>query len=134
MSARNGDKARYHRQRKNKLARRERMYNGAHPLPPLAGRTAILVDDGLATGSTMRAAVQAVRRNEPTAVIVAVPVGAADTCASLRREADAVLCLQSPEPFHAVGLWYDRFDQTSDEEVRALLDAARKGTHQTARD
>lgn len=106
------------------LQRRERMYNGTHPLPPLSGRTVIVVDDGLATGSTMRAAVQAVRKHEPAAIVAAAPVGAPDTCAALRAEADDVVCLRMPEPFQAVGRWYQRFDQTSDEEVRSLLDAA----------
>jgi predicted phosphoribosyltransferase len=106
------------------LQRRERMYNGPHPLPSLSGRTAIIVDDGLATGSTMRAAVEAVRKHEPKAIVVAAPVGAADTCAALRAAADAVVCLRTPEPFQAVGLWYEHFDQTTDDEVRSLLDAA----------
>jgi predicted phosphoribosyltransferase len=81
----------------------------------------ILVDDGLATGSTMRAAVQAVRQQRPGRVIVAVPVGAVETCAELGREADEVVCVRMPEPFVAVGLWYRDFTPTSDNEVRALL-------------
>lgn len=104
------------------LERRERLYNGSHPLPALAGRTAILVDDGLATGSTMRAAVQAVRKQQPARIVVAVPVAAADTCSQLRPQADDVVCLATPEPFMAVGLWYQHFDQTSDEEVQRLLE------------
>jgi putative phosphoribosyl transferase len=106
------------------LTRRERLYNGPHPLPALAGRTAILVDDGLATGSTMRAAVRAARMLQPARVIVAVPVAASDTCEKLQAEADDVVCLQTPEPFMAVGLWYRNFDQTSDAEVQQLLEAA----------
>jgi putative phosphoribosyl transferase len=106
------------------LARREALYNGSRPVPPLTGRTVVLVDDGLATGSTMRAAVEAVRKQHPKRVIVAVPVGAPDTCAQLERKADAVVCLRTPMAFNAVGSWYQVFDQTSDEEVRELLDAA----------
>ncbi|HEX5473628.1 MAG TPA: phosphoribosyltransferase [Vicinamibacterales bacterium] len=106
------------------LTRREQQYNGSRPLPPLAGRDVVLVDDGLATGSTMKAAVQAVRQYRPARVVVAVPVGAPDTCAELAREADHVVCLQQPAAFSAVGLWYEDFRQTTDEEVRDLLDAA----------
>lgn len=106
------------------LERRERLYNGAHPLPHLAGRTVVLVDDGLATGSTMRAAVEALRQHKPLRIVVAVPVAASDTCLKLREEADDVLCLRMPEPFRAVGLWYRIFDQTTDEEVQTLLVAA----------
>jgi putative phosphoribosyl transferase len=103
------------------LERRERAYRDGRPSQPLAGKIAVLVDDGLATGSTMKAAVQAVRLHEPAGVVVAVPVGASDTCAELRRLADEVICVRTPEPFSAVGLWYRDFDQTTDEEVRALL-------------
>jgi putative phosphoribosyl transferase len=103
------------------LARRERAYTDGQPLPLLSGRTVILVDDGLATGMTMRAAVQAVRKHRPARVIVAVPVGAADSIAALEREADAVVCISRPEPFMAVGLWYASFPQTTDQEVRDLL-------------
>jgi putative phosphoribosyl transferase len=107
------------------LERREREYGSNGTIENVRAHTAVLVDDGLATGSTMRAAVLAVRRLEPRRVIVAVPVGAPDTCELLARDADRVVCLRMPEPFQAVGLWYRRFDQTSDEEVRALLDANR---------
>lgn len=103
------------------LERRERLYRGSRPLVPLAGKTVILVDDGLATGSTMRAAVTAVRQQQPAAIIVAVPVGAPSTCSELSQDADQVVCLRSPEPFVAVGLWYRDFTPTSDDEVRALL-------------
>jgi putative phosphoribosyl transferase len=106
------------------LDRRDRLYNVAHPLPPIAGRFMVLVDDGLATGSTMRAAVEAVRRQKPASITVAVPVAAPDTCFQLRDEADDVVCLTTPEPFNAVGLWYRVFDQTTDAEVRWLLDEA----------
>ena len=103
------------------LERRERLYRGKWPLISLKGKTVVLVDDGLATGATMRAAVTAVRQQQPARIIVAVPVGAASTCAELAGEADEVVCLRSPEPFVAVGLWYRDFTPTSDTEVRALL-------------
>lgn len=103
------------------LDRRDRMYRGDRPATPLAGRTVILVDDGLATGATMEAAIQAVRQSNPARVIVAAPVGAAETCERLRALADEVVCASMPDYFQAVGLWYERFDQTSDEEVIALL-------------
>jgi predicted phosphoribosyltransferase len=106
------------------LDRRDRMYRGDRPATPLAGRTAILVDDGLATGATMEAAIQAVRQSNPARIIVAAPVGAAETCERLRALADEVVCASSPDHFQAVGLWYDRFDQTSDEEVIELLNRA----------
>lgn len=107
------------------LARREASYRGDAPALPLTGRTVLLVDDGLATGASMRAAVTAVREVGPRAVVVAVPVGARETCDSLRELADDVICAESPSPFHAVGLWYEDFSQTSDEEVRQLLRAGR---------
>lgn len=103
------------------LERREQLYRGSRPLAPLANRTVIIVDDGLATGSTMRAAVTAVRHQQPARIIVAVPVGAASTCSELSNDADEVVCLRSPEPFVAVGLWYSDFTPTSDAEVRAFL-------------
>jgi predicted phosphoribosyltransferase len=103
------------------LERRERLYRGSRPLIPLANKTVVLVDDGLATGSTMRAAVTAVRQQQPARIIVAVPVGAPPTCRELAAEADEVVCLRSPEPFVAVGLWYHDFTPTSDHEVRAML-------------
>lgn len=105
------------------LERRERAYREGRPAVPIEGRTAILVDDGLATGSTMRAAVQAVRRLRPTRVVVAVPVGARETCQALRTLADEVVCALMPEPFSAVGLWYIDFSQTTDYQVRHLLSA-----------
>ena len=103
------------------LERREALYKEGRPSPALDGRVVILVDDGLATGSTMRAAVQAVRQRRPARVIVAVPVGAPDTCAELASIADDVVCARTPAPFSAVGLWYEDFTQTTDDEVRALL-------------
>jgi predicted phosphoribosyltransferase len=105
------------------LERRERAYRDGRPRLPVEGRTVILVDDGLATGSTMRAAVLAMRRLRPARVIVAVPVGARETCEALRDVADEVVCPLVPEPFSAVGLWYVDFSQTTDEEVRQLLSA-----------
>jgi predicted phosphoribosyltransferase len=106
------------------LERRERAYRGARPPLDLKGRIVVLVDDGLATGSTMRAAVMAVRQLAPKRVVVAVPVAAAPTCEQLREMADEVVCAATPEPFRAVGLWYQNFEQTSDAEVRALLESA----------
>jgi putative phosphoribosyl transferase len=103
------------------LERRERSYRDARPPPRIAGRKVILVDDGLATGSTMRAAVQAVRERDCARVIVAVPVGAAATCDAMRAQADEVVCPMQPDIFRAVGEWYDEFEPTSDAEVRALL-------------
>jgi len=106
------------------IERQERAFRGNAPLPELAGRTLIVVDDGLATGSTMRAAVGALRRSNPARIIVAVPVAAAETARRLQGEADAVVCLSTPPDFHAVSMWYDDFSQTSDEEVRSLLEAS----------
>jgi predicted phosphoribosyltransferase len=110
------------RQELHELKRRELRYRGDRPAPSVRGKTVILVDDGLATGSTMRAAVAALRRQGPTRIVVAVPVGAAETCSDLQQEADEVVCARTPEPFYAVGLWYQDFGQTSDEEVRELLE------------
>jgi predicted phosphoribosyltransferase len=109
------------------LERRERAYRGARPAVPVEGRVVILVDDGLATGSTMRAAVLAVRRRLPSQIVVAVPVGARDTCRAMDEVADEVVCARMPEPFNAVGLWYENFDQASDDEVRELLAAFSNG-------
>jgi predicted phosphoribosyltransferase len=103
------------------LSRREAEYRGNRPPLDVRGRTVIIVDDGLATGSTMRAAVQSLRAMEPKRVIVAVPVGAAQTCEEFRDIVDEMVCLRTPEPFEAVGLWYDDFTQTTDAEVHALL-------------
>ncbi|MEO6209715.1 MAG: phosphoribosyltransferase family protein, partial [Gemmatimonadaceae bacterium] len=114
------------------LARRERKYRGERPFPDLSGKTVILVDDGLATGSTMRAGVAALRQEGPSRVVVAVPVAAPATCNALREIADEIVCAMTPEPFRAVGYWYHDFSQTSDEEVQELLDRARWSTHATA--
>jgi predicted phosphoribosyltransferase len=109
------------------LARREHRYREGRPPPDLGGRVVILVDDGLATGSTMRAAVAAVRRLGPARVVVAVPTAPASTCQRLAEEADEVICATTPRPFRAVGYSYRSFPQTSDEEVRALLQSAWAG-------
>jgi putative phosphoribosyl transferase len=114
------------------LARRERQYRGERPFPDLSGKTVILVDDGLATGSTMRAGVAALRQEGPSRVVVAVPVAAPATCNALRDIADEIVCAITPEPFRAVGYWYHDFSQTSDEEVQELLDRAQWSTHATA--
>ena len=108
------------------LVRREQLYRKQRPAVLLRGRTVIVVDDGLATGSTMQAAVLAIRQQQPLYVVVAVPVGARDTCAALRQQADDVICAETPEPFRAVGLWYQEFPQATDEEVCALLEEARR--------
>ena len=107
------------------LERREQLYRGhAEPLD-LAGKTVIAIDDGLATGATMRTAVESIRGHAPARVVVAVPVAPPDTCALLRKEADEVVCLLTPEPFYAIGSWYLDFAQTTDEEVVDLLKDAR---------
>jgi predicted phosphoribosyltransferase len=111
---------------RRELERRERAYRGDRPPPVLTGRTVILVDDGLATGSTMWAAVHAARQEDPATVVVAVPVGAPETCAALSRAADEVVCLMAPEPFGAVSAWYEDFAQVGDEEVGRLLASARR--------
>jgi putative phosphoribosyl transferase len=103
------------------LERREAAYREGRTAIDVSGRIVILVDDGLATGSTMKAAVQAVRLLNPSRVVVAVPVGAVETCRELQVLADEVVCGRTPQPFSAVGLWYRNFEQTTDEEVRALL-------------
>lgn len=106
----------------SELQRREQLYRGKRPPLGLKGRTVIIVDDGLATGSTMRAAVKALRQKQPKKIIVAVPVGARETCDSFQNEVDTMaVCAITPEPFQAVGLWYRDFSQTTDEEVRDLL-------------
>lgn len=103
------------------LERRERAYRDDLPPLDLSGTIVILVDDGLATGSTMKAAIEAVRQQKPSKIIVAAPVGAPDSCAALEDVADEVVCARAPEPFSAVGLWYQDFSETSDDEVRTLL-------------
>jgi predicted phosphoribosyltransferase len=109
---------------KRELARREQTYRGGRPPLDVRGRTVILVDDGLATGATMHAAVQALRRLGPAAVVAAAPVGAPATCAALAAVADECVCVHQPADLRGVGLWYEDFSQTGDAEVRALLDRA----------
>lgn len=111
-------------EQQRELERRERAYRDDRAPVEVGGRTVILVDDGLATGATMRAATAALRRRRPAAIVVAVPTAARETCDALRGEVDRVVCASTPEPFHAVGLWYEDFSQTTDEQVRALLAAA----------
>jgi putative phosphoribosyl transferase len=108
----------------HELERRERTYRGQRPPPALTGKVVIVVDDGLATGATMWAAVAAIRRQQPARVVVAVPVAAASTCRKLEQAADEVVCASTPALFVAVGQAYRDFGQTTDEEVRTLLDAA----------
>jgi predicted phosphoribosyltransferase len=106
------------------LHRREKLYRGDRPMPSLEGRQVILVDDGMATGASMRAGAQALREMRPARIIVAVPVSAAETCHLIAQDADEVICARTPERFRSVGQWYERFEQTTDEEVRRLLAAS----------
>jgi predicted phosphoribosyltransferase len=103
------------------LSRRDRVFRGDRQLPDVAGKTVILIDDGLATGATMEAAVKALRQMRPAEIVVAVPVGARETCARFIGLAGQLICLATPEPFDAVGQWYENFSQTTDEEVKQLL-------------
>lgn len=106
------------------LTRREQLYRGTHPFPYLQGKTIIVVDDGIATGFTMRAAIKALRHYEPEAIVVAVPVAARTTCHEISALVDELICPMQPIDFYAVGLWYENFSQTSDDEVIALLKTA----------
>jgi len=124
--------ARVRAREQRELQRRERVYRGNRALPALAGREVVLIDDGLATGATMRAAVAALRQQRPRKIVVAVPVAPPETVAILEREADAVLCLLTPSPFYGVGYWYQDFAQTTDEEVCGLL--RHGGRRRAARD
>jgi len=103
------------------IARREAAYRGDRAFPDLRGRVVLVVDDGLATGATMLAATRALARAKPARLVAAVPVCASSSCSTLEREVDEIVCLEKPEPFHGVGLWYVDFSQTTDDEVRALL-------------
>lgn len=103
------------------IERRDRLYRGDRPPPAVHGKTVIVVDDGLATGATMRAAIAALRAQDPARIVVAVPTAARETCDELRRGADEVMCLTTPSPFYAVGAWYADFSATEDDEVRDLL-------------
>ncbi|MFN6518408.1 MAG: phosphoribosyltransferase [Nostoc sp. CreGUA01] len=108
-------------QEERELERREQLYRGNRPFPNLRGRTVILVDDGLATGATMWAATVAVQKQQSAAIVIAVPVAAAETCEQLEPEVNQIACISKPSPFYSVGLWYENFPQTTDEEVRELL-------------
>lgn len=103
------------------LERREREYRDALPPPEIKGKTVILIDDGLATGATMRAAALALKKQEPKKLVIAVPVASPETCSEFESEVDAVICAATPQPFYGVGMWYKDFSQTSDEEVKDLL-------------
>jgi predicted phosphoribosyltransferase len=111
------------------LERRERAYRGDRPKPEVRGKTVILVDDGLATGASMRAAVEALRAQDPARIVVAVPTAAPETCEAFEDTVEEVVCAETPQPFFGVGFWYQDFSQTSDEEVRTLL--ARAQSFQT---
>ncbi|MGK7872817.1 MAG: phosphoribosyltransferase [Xenococcaceae cyanobacterium] len=111
------------------LERRDRLYRGNRPVPDMSNRTIILVDDGIATGSTLRAAIAALRQQQPKTIVVAVPVAPPSTCKELKAEVDKVVCLRTPEPLYSISLWYEDFSQTTDGEVRNLLArAAREPT------
>ncbi len=106
------------------LERREELYRGGRPAAPVEGKVVVLVDDGLATGSTMRAALAALRKRGPARLVVAVPVAARETCAELEAETDELVCVRMPEPFLAVGAWYEDFAQIGDDEIRELIERA----------
>jgi predicted phosphoribosyltransferase len=112
------------REEEQELARRERLYRGSRPPPEVGGQTILLIDDGIATGATMHAAVKALRRQAPRRLVVAVPTAAPETCAAFRAEVDEMVCVLTPELFFAVGFWYQDFSPTTDEEVRQLLERA----------
>lgn len=118
------------RRERREIARRQRLYRGDKPPLDVSGKTVLLVDDGLATGSTMRAAIEALHRRHPARLVVAVPVGSPDVCAEIGRRVDEMICEAMPEPFWAVGQWYEDFSPTTDEEVRELL--ARADEHRTS--
>ena len=109
---------------REELTRRERLYRNHRPAPEIRGRCVLLIDDGLATGASMLAAVQGLRKHEPARIVVAVPVAAEPTCQRFQGVADEIVCMATPEPFGGVGQWYEDFRQTTDDEVRELLQAA----------
>ncbi len=111
---------------RHEIARRETLYRAGRPAPQLQGKVVILVDDGIATGSTMHLAVRIVRQAQAAKIIIAVPVAASDACEALVPEVDILICLSTPQPFFSVGQWYEDFGQTSDEEVTHLLELARR--------
>jgi putative phosphoribosyl transferase len=113
--------ARVAAQEQRELERREAMYRGDEPFPELQGRTIILVDDGLATGATMWAAVLAVRQKQPKEIVIAIPVAASETCQQLESKVEKIVCAATPSPFYSVGMWYEDFPQTTDDQVRELL-------------
>jgi len=114
-------------QRQNKeLRRQENYYRNGRPALALRNKTVILIDDGLATGASMRAAISALRQQHPKRIIVAVPVASVASCAELKKEVEEIICEKTPEPFFSVGMWYDDFSQTSDEDVRDLLQCAQE--------
>jgi putative phosphoribosyl transferase len=112
---------------KLEIQRRVQLYRGGRPLPSLADKIVIVVDDGIATGYTMRASIRALKTARPAKIVLAVPVAPADVLDEMGQEVDDVVCLSTPEPFFAVGIWYRNFEQTSDEEVRDYLERARAG-------
>jgi putative phosphoribosyl transferase len=115
----------------SELARRERRYRDDRPPPEVSGRIIILVDDGLATGASMRSAAMALRQRHPARLVIAVPVASPSTCLDLQGEVDEIICALTPEPFYGVGQWYEDFSQTSDQEVHDLLARAAQGSHTT---
>jgi putative phosphoribosyl transferase len=117
------------RQQQAELERRVQRYRGNRPPPEVDGRVVIIVDDGIATGATIRAAIAAVRQQHPARIVVAAPAGAAETCEALRREVDEVVCLLEPEVFWGVGVWYEDFPQLTDDQVQELLARAWRPHH-----
>lgn len=113
-------------QEQHELERREQLYHDDRPPPDIRDRIILLIDDGLATGASMRAAAQAVRKQRPARLVVAVPVAAPSVCQEFQAEVDEVICAYTPDPFYGVGAWYQNFAQTSDQEVRALLEQAQQ--------
>jgi putative phosphoribosyl transferase len=117
---------------RDELSRRERAYRGDVAFPELRDKTIVVVDDGIATGASMRAAILAIRDFAPAKIVVAVPVLPVETAASLRKEVDELICLQTPEPFYGVGCWYENFTQVSDEQVQSLLRLQSRRVHEVS--